>query len=169
VKKWAFISATILALTTWMFWPRVHTATAMPEAGLAITFSIWPLPSLHSDWHREVSIEHRGERINKRLFEDTGWWRGSSLYVNKSAVYVINEGQAGCFSFATEPLGFVSVPDGVCTKRSSSGRDGDQGSQYYRDLTFLGHFDETYGDPEGVRLRFLDADQITEVELPDAL
>lgn len=169
MKKWAFISVIILALPTWMFWPRFHTSTAIPQADLEITFTIWPLPFLHNVWRREVSIEYRSEDVKARLFDDGGWWRGSSLYQHISGVYVIHEGQNGCFAFTIEPIEFVSVPDGVCTKRNSFERDGDQGSQYYNDLTFLGHFDKTYRDPEGVRLRFLEADEIAEVELPEAL
>lgn len=141
----------------------------MPEADLEITFSIWPMQSLHSEWHRKISIEYRGTRITRRLFEDTGWWRGTNLYLHSSGTYVVHEGQNGCFAFTTEPTEFVRVPSGVCTKRSSLRRDGDQGSHYYRDLTFLGHFQETYRDAEGVRLRYIDSSRTPEVELPEVL
>ncbi len=104
-----------------------------------------------------------------RLFEDTGWWRGSNLYIHESGTYVVHEGQAGCFAFTTEPTEFVSVPEGACEKRHSPGRGESQGSRYYENLTYIGHFQETYRDAEGLRIRFLDATSAPEVELPDVL
>lgn len=168
MKKLAAALFVILP-AAWVFWPRFHTVTVTPEANVEIIFSIWAMLSPKSDWHREVSIEYRGTSIDMRLFEDTGWWRGSNLYVHNSGTYVINEGQSGCFAFTIEPTEFVKVPDGSCTKRSSLELDEDHGSQYYRDLTYLGHFQETYRDAEGVRLRYLDENQAPEVELPEAL
>jgi hypothetical protein len=168
VKIQAFGLFVILAVA-WVLWPRYHTVTVAPEADLEITFSIWAMQSLHSDWHREISIKYRGTSIDMRLFEDTGWWRGSNLYVHNSGIYVVNEGQSGCFAFTVDPTEFVTVPDGSCTKRSSSELDWGQGSQFYQGLTYLGHFHETYRDAEGVRLRYFDASQSSEVELPTAL
>lgn len=159
----------VLGGVAWMFWPRVHSATAVPEADLEISISIWPMQSIHSNWHRKVSVEYGGTRIAMRLFEDTGWWRGSNLYVHSSGTYVVHEGQSGCFAFTTEPTEFVSVPSGVCTKRSSVSHHAEQGSQFYRDLVYLGHFQETYRDPEEVRIRFLTSSQTPEVELPEVL
>ena len=169
MKKWALISLVVLGGITWVFWPRYHTATAEPEANLEISLTIWPMQSIHSDWHREVSIEYDGARISMRLFQDTGWWRGSNLYVHTSGVYVIHEGQTGCFAFTTEPTEFVDVPNGVCTKRNLVNHDAEHGSRFYQGLIYLGHFHETFRDPEGVRIRFLDSSQIPEIELPEML
>lgn len=168
MKIQAFGLFVILAVA-WLFWPRFHTVTVRPEADLEITFSIWAMQSLHSDWHRKVSIKYRGSSIDMPLLGDTGWWRGSNLYVHNSGTYVINEGQAGCFAFTVEPTEFVKVPDGSCTKSSILEFDWEHGSRFYQDLTYLGHFQETYRDAEGVRLRYFDASQSSEVELPEAL
>ena len=167
--KWALISLVVLGSVTWIFYPRFHSATAEPEAGLEISITIWSMPSFHSDWYREVSVEYGGTSIAMQLSEDTGWWRGSNLYVHTSGTYVIHEGQSGCFAFTTEPTEFVSVPSGVCTKRSLVSNDAEQGSRFYRDLEYLGHFHETYRDPEGVRIRFSNSSQTPEIELPEVL
>lgn len=169
MKKWALISLAVLGGVTWTFWPRFHTATAQPEAALEISITIWSMQSIHSDWYREVSVEYDGTRIAMRLFEDTGWWRGSNLYVHTSGVYVIHEGQNGCFAFTTDPTEFVSVPSGVCTKRSFVNHNAEQGSRFYRGLEYLGHFHETYRDPEDVRIRFSNSSQTPEIELPEML
>lgn len=168
MKKIALSSIAIFALI-WVFLPRIHSATAKPETDLEITFSIWPLQSLHSDWHRKVSIDYRGARIEKRLFEDTGWWRGSNLYIHNSGTYVVHEGQNGCFAFTVEPTEFVEVPNGVCAKQNSLVRSSDQSSLYYRGLKYLGHFQETYRNTEGVRIRFLEPSHMPEVDLPEIL
>jgi hypothetical protein len=159
----------VILAVAWVLWPRYHTVTVTPEADLEITFSIWAMQSLHSDWHRKVSIEYRGTSIDMRLFEDTGWWRGSNLYLHNSGTYVVNEGQSGCFAFTVEPTEFVKVPDGSCMKRSFLELDRDQGSKLSKDLIYIGRFQETYRDAEGVRLRYFDASQSSEVELPGAL
>ena len=140
----------------------------MPEDGLEVTVSIWAMHSLHSDWHREVNVVYRGSRISKRLFEDTGWWRGSNLYRHTSGAYVIHEGQNGCFSFTVDPLEFADTPSGVCEKSETTDQIGD-GSRYYPELTYLGQFHETYRDEDGIRLRFLAPQDMPEVELPDPL
>ncbi len=104
-----------------------------------------------------------------RLFEDTGWWRGSNLYIHTSGAYIIHDGQSGCVAFTTGPTEFVSVPSGACTKRSLVGDDAEQASRFYPDLKYLGQFKETYRDPEGVRIRFWSSSQAPEVELPEIL
>jgi len=169
VKKWVLMSFVVLGGVTWALWPRFYSATTVPEANLEISLTIWPMQSIHSDWHREVSIEYDGARISRRLFEDTGWWRGSNLYVHTSGAYVIHEGQSGCFAFTTEPIEFVGVPNGVCTKRNLVNHGGEQDARFYRDLEYLGHFHETPRDPGGVRIRFSSASQTPEVELPEML
>ena len=169
MRKWVLTSLVVLSVGAWFFWPRVHSATAKPEPDLEISISIWAMQSIHSDWHREISVEYDGGRIAMRLFEDTGWWRGSNLYIHTSGAYVIHEGQNGCFAFTIDPTEFVSVPSGVCRKRSLVGDDAEQGSRFYPDLEYLGHFQETYRDPEGVRIRFWSSSQTPEVELPEVL
>ena len=167
--KWVLISFVVLGGATWALWPRFHSAAVEPEANLEVRLTIWPMQSIHSDWHREVSIEYDGTRISRRLFEDTGWWRGSNLYVHTSGAYVIHEGQNGCFAFTAEPPEFLGVPNGVCTKRDLVDHGGGHSSRFYRDLEYLGHFHETYRDPDGVRIRFSSARQTPEVELPEML
>ncbi|MDA8585360.1 hypothetical protein N9L47_03725 [Rhodobacteraceae bacterium] len=166
MKKWALMLVIIFALA-WLFWPRVHEATATPEADLQITIFIWPMQGIHSDWHREVSVAYNGERISKDLFGDTGWWRGSNLYRHISGSYLVHEGQGGCFGFALEPLEFNTTFDGSCVKGQVTTSAAKGHSLYYRDLIYLGHFYETWRDEEGGRIRYSEASQTPEVELPD--
>ncbi|MEM6500082.1 MAG: hypothetical protein AAF709_25660 [Pseudomonadota bacterium] len=168
MMKWS-IALLVVIGAAWVFWPPVYSATARPEADVEITLSIWPMQSLHSDWHRQITVRSGGSRIKMRLFGDTGWWRGSNLYVHSSGAYILHEGQNGCIAFTVNPANFIGVPAGVCNKHDFPETTENPGSRYYRDLTYLGHFSETHQDAEGVRLRFLDPGGTPEVELPEML
>lgn len=166
MKKWVLTLLIIFALG-WMFWPRIHKASAAPEAHFKITMSIRPMPGIHSDWHRKATITYKGERISKELLEDTGWWRGSNLYRHISGAYVVHEGQGWCFGFTLEPLEFDRTLEDVCIKDKITTDTLNGRSHYYRDLVYLGHFYETWRDKDGVRIRYSGADRTPEVELPD--
>lgn len=166
MKKYALIYLLVLGLV-WVFWPRAHKATSTPEDDLRITISIRPMRGIHSDWHREVLINYNGDRIFKKLFEDTGWWRGSNLYRHISGAYVVHEGQGWCFGFTLEPFEFTKEFDSSCVKGQITTKGLNDSSHYYRDLIYLGYFYETWRDEEGVRIRYSGADQTPEVELPD--
>ena len=150
----------------WLLSPQYHHAKAVPENGLEITMSVSPMSGIHSDWYRKISVEFDGNKISKKLFPDTGWWRGSNLYRHVSGAYVIHEGQGGCFSIALRPLRFVAAPPMSCEKSAPRNRASDQHSRFYEDLIFLGQFYETWRDKDGVRLRFSDFHRVSEPELP---
>lgn len=166
MKKWVLIPLKFFLLG-WVFWSWIHRASASPEEHLQITMSIWPMQGIHSDWHRKVSINYKGERISKELLGDTGWWRGSNLYRHISGAYVMHEGQGWCFGFTLEPLEFDRALEDVCIKGQIPTGTFNGRSLYYRDLIYLGHFYETWRDKEGVRIRYSGADRTPEVELPD--
>lgn len=126
-----------------LLWPSTrHHAVANPEPNLEVTLSIWAMQvSIHSDWQREIVVLYKGERIAMRLFEDTGWWRGSNLYQHVSGTYILHEGQSGCISFTIEPLMFVDTPESACIKTLVSVPDSsNHSSLYYQNMLYLGHF-----------------------------
>ncbi|MBP9182789.1 MAG: hypothetical protein KBF78_06635 [Fuscovulum sp.] len=145
-----------------------HTATAIPQEGLAVTYTVAPMFGWHSDWTRTITVSFRGSSIRQDLFEDTGWWRGSHLYRHISGAYVIHEGQAGCFAFTVDPLSFAPPVDISCLKNPSASSAGGTASKYYADMTYLGAFVETHAK-DGPPIAFIPADQAPEVELPDVL
>lgn len=157
----------IIVALAWLFWPRFHEATAIPEPDLQITISIRPMQGLHSDWYRKVSVVYNDEKISKDLLQDTGWWRGSNLYRHTSGAYVIHEGQGWCFGITLEPLEFDTRLGSSCLKDEVTTGTIDGHSLYYRDFIYLGHFYETWRDEEGVRIRYSEARLTPEIELPD--
>ncbi|NIZ62540.1 hypothetical protein DL239_16330 [Sedimentitalea sp. CY04] len=123
----------------------------------------------HSDWTRAISVKYGAKEIQQDLFEDTGWWRGSHLYRHKSGIYVIHEGQNGCFGFTVEPLSFDVRASISCEKSMTARQEISGASQYYTDLIYLGAFSETPNAPDGVPISFVSADERPEAELPDIL
>jgi len=86
VKKWIVLLVLLnLAIACY---PRSYKATAIPQEGLVITYTVKPMFGIHSDWTRAVTVKHGSAEIQTDLFEDTGWWRGSNLYRHKSGDYV---------------------------------------------------------------------------------
>jgi hypothetical protein len=158
-------------------WPKVYRTTVSLAADAEMTMSVHAMPGWHSDWYRALRISAPEGTIETDLFEDTGWWRGSNLYVHTSGVYVLHEGQAGCIVFATKPLAFVTDQAISCDRiepvmiSDETGlpdvRAGGTTSRFYRDLRYIGHFAETPRDDE--KIRFISADEQPEVELPDVL
>ena len=148
---------------------RTYEATAILPENVTVTYSVRSMFGFHSDWTRQVRIANDGEEIQQELFEDTGWWRGSHLYRHASGIYVIHEGQAGCFGFTVEPLSFNVLARISCEKREGIPQDADGASQYYADLVYLGAFIETPNSTDGSPISFLSADERPEAELPDIL
>lgn len=171
-KSWALVLLLGLGLA-WLLWPLskpgAYRATATPQSGLEITLSIRPMRSLQSDWHREITISYNGEQISQDLLGDTGWWRGSNLYRHVSGAYLLHEGQAGCVGLTLEPLAFDMGLAAECSQSRPPSRPVEGHSPYYTNLIYLGHFYETWRDPEGVRLKFSDPGQTAEIKLPDPL
>jgi hypothetical protein len=149
--------------------PRSYNAIAVPVDGLVVTYTVQSLFGFQSDWSRTIRVTDGVTEISQELFEDTGWWRGSHLYRHKSGVYVIHEGQIGCFGFKTEPLSF-HVPAYIsCEKSMALEQEQDGASRYYANFIYLGRFVETPNSPDGTPISFVSADEAPEVELPDVL
>lgn len=148
---------------------RTYEATAILPENVTVTYFMQSMFGFHSDWTRQVRVTHDGEEIQQDLFEDTGWWRGSHLYRHTSGIYVIHEGQTGCFGFTVEPLSFDVRGRISCEKREDIPQDADGSSQYYADLVYLGAFIETPHSADGSPISFLSADERPEAELPDIL
>jgi hypothetical protein len=153
VKIWITLLGTLIVAGA--CYPRSYDATTIPQEGLRVTYTVVPMFGFHSDWTRAVSVNYGVNEIQQDLFEDTGWWRGSNLYRYKSGIYVIDEGQAGCFGFMVEPLSF-DVQENISCKQNA-------------DFTYLGAFVETPNAPDGAKISFVSADEEPEVELPDPL
>ncbi|KXF90307.1 hypothetical protein AT574_12085 [Phaeobacter inhibens] len=129
--------------------------------------------SLQSDWHRTLIVERGGETISRELFEDTGWWRGSNLYLAEAGLFVLDEGQNGCIAFRLDPLRFGDKA-ARCHKRRQtlankeiSGRDDNTRSYVYPGMRYLGRFAETLDDR--ARVEFISAEETPEIRLPDPL
>lgn len=163
--KWPLIVAAGFS-PVWLFWPQFHKASAIPEPDLEVAISIRSMSGIHSDWHRRISVTYLGHQISKDLMGDTGWWRGSNLYLHTSGSYVLHEGQGWCFGVSLEPLEFHQT-DASCVKGDITTSTLEGHSAYYSNLIYLGHFYETRRDEEGVRIRYSEAGQTSEVELPD--
>lgn len=167
MTKWIVLLGILIA--GFAFYPRSYQATAILQEGLNITYSVRPMFGFHSDWTRVVSVKQGATEIQQELFEDTGWWRGSHLYLHKSGAYVIHEGQAGCFGFEVEPLSFDVRERISCEKNMANQQREDGASLYYSDLIYLGVFVETPNSVEGSPIRYIPAAEKPEAELPDIL
>ncbi len=157
--------------------PFTSEATADLPGQISVTMSVRPMAGWHSDWHRTLTIATPDGTISQPLFEDTGWWRGSNLYLHASGVYVLHEGQAGCILLPTRPLTADDEPDISCDRASPAtvaqppdGQAASAGfppSLFYRDLFYVGHFAETPDAEEAIT--FMSFDQQPEPDLPDIL
>ncbi|MDQ2088974.1 hypothetical protein [Marimonas arenosa] len=161
-----------------------HEADAKLAGGATATMSVRAMLGIHSDWHRKFTIGDGRASVSIDLFEDTGWWRGSNLYLHSSGTYVVHEGQNGCFGFTLEPVSFdvrtsiscVKVP-GNALSLSDEGPalNGYPASNYYVDLFYIGRFVEAGRIPELRETRaeapivFQTYEQHAEPELPEIL
>jgi hypothetical protein len=165
----------LVALTlAWMpFAQMKRTATAELGGGIEVSMHLRPMVSMQSDWHRTLILRSPSGRLKTQLFEDTGWWRGSNLYFHETGVYVLHEGQGGCVPFTLLPPELVLAPEISCAKAEiEPGKGAAMGqvgalSRYYRGMRYLGQFTETRRD--SVAIRFIEAAQAPEPELPDLL
>ncbi|MGN7868223.1 hypothetical protein [Paracoccus sp. 22332] len=157
--------------------PESHRATASLPYGGEVEMSVRGMWSLQSDWHRSLLVSGPKGSEEIELQTDTGWWRGSNLYAHKSGVYVLHEGQGGCIYFTISPPAFVSGNGISCEKSGGpvrlepplahvAGAEVSK-SQFYADLFYIGHFEET--SEELRRVRFVDAAEQPEIELPDTM
>ncbi|MCT4557996.1 MAG: hypothetical protein N4A61_08060 [Pelagimonas sp.] len=155
--------------------PETYTAQAPLGDGASARMQISGSFSLQSDWNRSIVIETPEGQIVQPLFEDTGWWRGSHLYLHRSGTYVVHEGQNGCFAFVLEPLAFRSRANISCEKQQVSEHEarkvfeGLPASNYYDGLYYVGRWVEQGPDHAAGRLVFQSVDTLAEGELPDIL
>ncbi|WP_143152638.1 hypothetical protein [Marivita hallyeonensis] len=136
---------------------------------------------LHSDWHRTFTISDGANTSSIELFPDTGWWRGSHLFLHGSGTYVLHEGQLGCTRFALEPLTFDPPERILCAKTSQSDTDveaaqdrlnGYPKSRFYEGLYYIGRFIEAHAsgsDNTDAPLVFQTHEHHPETELPARL
>lgn len=178
--------------TLWPFGAFFVLATCSPDyeartvlAGNATaTLSVSALFGIHSDWRRSFTISDDGKSVSLDLFEDTGWWRGSHLYLHSSGAYVVHEGQLGCFGFSVKPLSFdvsapvscVKIPEAAARFASQNAElQGYPSSKFYPGLYYIGRFIEVRAVPELRETRretaivFQSFDAQSEPELPEAL
>ncbi|MEX0302114.1 MAG: hypothetical protein AB3N24_06795 [Leisingera sp.] len=172
---WVFLASlaclTVLAACN----NRTHTARADLGAGKRVSMSVWAMFVIHSDWHRQLRISDGLKSETVRLDGDTGWWRGSNLYLHSSGLYVLHEGQAGCFSFdlnlvRAEQSGPIPCrkASGVSTPEQPPSMNGYPQSQFYENLYYIGHFYETARNG-GQRVFFTPHARTAEPELPEVL
>ncbi|MFV0475647.1 MAG: hypothetical protein ACK5MQ_15790 [Pikeienuella sp.] len=146
-------------------------ATATLPGGGVVVMSVGSMFGLGGDWVRALAVGSAHDVATTDLVDDTGWWRGSNLYLHGSGVFVLHEGQAGCIAFRPVPAAFVAAPEGACEKTAPPARAGRAGgpppSRFYAGLDYLGRFAETQ-DKEAP-IRFIPAAEEPEPELPDIL
>ncbi|PHO02651.1 hypothetical protein CSC82_19265 [Rhodobacteraceae bacterium 4F10] len=134
------------------------------EEGRHIEMSLTSLISLQADWERYLTIFDEKHEVQVELLSDTGWWRGSSLYLHRSGLYVLNEGQGGCVVFQASPPQILHGYSHLCnktpidTERSglNFSSDGCTPSRHYTDLCFLGLFFEAQGAEDTLQFNWSD-------------
>lgn len=151
---------------------REHQASVNLEGGVRVSLAVSGMFSLQSDWYRTLIVEHRGEIVSRKLSEDTGWWRGSNLYLAEAGLYVLDEGQMGCIAFRLNPVRFERTAARYC-KRSDTltnkdaGRNDKTRSAVYPGMRYLGRFVENRRNH--LRVAFISAGKAPEIKLPDPL
>ena len=130
-----------------------HSRTVEIDEAQHVTMSLSGMFSLQSDWERRLTIHDGDEAIEVELLSDTGWWRGSGLYLHNSGLYVLNEGQGGCVVFQASPPKIIEGRAQFCD-RAPKGAEPDTSvfqsnacvpSRFYSDLCFVGLFFEAEG------------------------
>jgi hypothetical protein len=161
-----------------------YNAVANLPGSATVTMSVTPMFGIHSDWNRALTVYDGDTTASIDLFEDTGWWRGSHLYLHSSGTYVVHEGQNGCFGFTLEPVSFDARTSISCAKTAdmdirlsadSPELNGYPASKYYIGLFYIGRFVEADRVPELRDTRgetpivFQTYEQKAEPELPEIL
>ena len=150
-----------------------HQASVNLEGGVRVSLTVNGMFSLQSDWRRTLTVGHRGEKISRELFEDTGWWRGSNLYLAEAGLFVLDEGQTGCIAFRLDPMRFDDKAARchqrrqMLTNEETSERDDNTVSFVYPGMRYLGRFAETTDGR--ARVEFISAGEAPEIKLPDPL
>jgi len=128
-----------------------YTSVANLHGSATVSMSVTPMFGIQSDWNRTLTISDGDTTASIDLLEDTGWWRGSHLYLHSSGTYVVHEGQNGCFSFTLEPVSFDARTSISCAKMADTAArpsaDSPElneypASKYYVGLFYVGRFVE---------------------------
>ncbi len=105
----------ILAAALWSvascIFPFAHRATAHLGGTSSITLIAYPLFGFQSDWSRSYAISDGEVTVRIKAFEDTGWWRGSALFRDKSGAFVIDDGIDYFYFSVCPPEVLRDLPD----------------------------------------------------------
>lgn len=159
-----------------------YDAVANLPGSATVSMSVTPMFGFHSDWNRVLTIGDDDTSASIDMLDDTGWWRGSHLYLHSSGTYIIHEGQAGCFGFTLEPVSFdahISIScekmGNTATRVSADELNGYPASRYYVELFYVGRFVEASSVPDlrdtrfDTPIVFQTYEQQAEPELPERL
>ena len=161
-----------------------YISVANLHESATVSMSVTPMFGIHSDWNRALTVNDGDTTASIDLFEDTGWWQGSHLYLHSSGTYVVHEGQNGCFGFTLEPVSFDVRTSISCAKMADTATrlsadspelNGYPASIYYVGLFYVGRFVEAGRVPElrdtaaEVPIVFQTYEQQAEPELPEIL
>ena len=97
-----------------------YISVANLHGSATVSMSVTPMIGIHSDWNRAFTVNDSDTTASIDLFEDTGWWRGSHLYLHSSGTYVVHEGQNGCFGFTLDPVSFEVRTSISCAKMTDA-------------------------------------------------
>lgn len=161
-----------------------YISVAKLHGSATVSMSVTPMFGIHSDWNRALTISDGDTTASIDLFEDTGWWRGSHLYLHSSGAYVVHEEQVGCFEFTLKPvsfdartsMSFAKMADAAIRLSAGSHElNGYPASRHYVGLFYIGRFVEAGRVPELRDTRtetpivFQTYEQQAEPELPEVL
>jgi hypothetical protein len=130
-----------------------------------LTLVAHPSFGFQSDWSRAYEISDGETSVTIRAFDDTGWWRGSAVFRDRSGAFFIDDGIDYFFFSICPPQVLERLPttplpvceesgalDGVASDRNSPSPD----------LVYLGtflerpiiafHTWETYPEPSSEEL-----------------
>ena len=183
-EKFGNLTGTVGMLVALSACSSEYISVANLHGSATVSMSVAPMFGIHSDWNRALTISDGDTTASIDLFEDTGWWRGSHLYLHSSGTYVVHEGQNGCFGFTLEPVSFGARTSISCAKMAntvarlsadSPDLNGYPASNYYDGLFYVGRFVEAGSVPELRDTRaetpvvFQTYEQQAEPELPEIL
>ena len=130
----------VLLLVLGACWPRWQGAEA--ELGdVRLEMQLRPLAGLHSEWRRRLRVDGPAGAATLPLFEDTGWWRGTSIYRRADGTILLHEGQGGCLVLDPATSARRSGDD-LCRAALPRGEPWRRLSEVLPGLTYLGHFSE---------------------------
>ena len=182
--KFGKLAGTVGMLVSLSACSSEYISVANLHGSATVSISVTPMFGIHSDWNRALTVNDGTTTASIDLLGDTGWWRGSHLYLHSSGTYVVHEGQNGCFGFTLEPVSFDARISISCAKMAdtvaqlsadSPELNGYPASRYYAGLFYVGRFVEAGLVPELRATRaetpivFQTYEQQAEPELPEIL